>query len=157
MAKYFIDTEFIEKPCTIQLISIGIKCEDGREYYAISSEFNDQDADNWVVCNVIPKLEEDIVRKPLHTIREELLVFVKDNPEFWGYYADYDWVVFCWLFGRMVDLPNGWPMYCKDLKQLADETGKLRFDCPNSPNGEHNALCDAKWNEDFYNYLIKID
>ena len=57
--KYFIDTEFIEgkqrlrktwfealttvkkltEP-TIDLISIGIVAEDGREYYAISKDFN---------------------------------------------------------------------------------------------------------------------
>ena len=48
--KYFIDTEFLEgaqkgwfgkitKP-TIDLISVGIVCEDGREYYAISKDFN---------------------------------------------------------------------------------------------------------------------
>ncbi|WP_428743140.1 hypothetical protein [Tenacibaculum sp.] len=43
------------------------------------------------------------------------------KPEFYAYYADYDWVLFCWLFGRMVDLPNGFPMYCKDLKQMLDE------------------------------------
>ena len=47
--KYFLDTEFLEgtqksffgktKP-TIDLISIGIVSEDGREYYAISKDFN---------------------------------------------------------------------------------------------------------------------
>lgn len=42
------------------------------------------------------------------------------TPEFYAYYADYDWVVFCWLFGRMIDLPKGFPMYCKDLKQELD-------------------------------------
>ena len=53
--KYFIDTEFIEgfkKPLFgksrhfIDLISIGIKCEDGREYYAISKDFNLKEAWN---------------------------------------------------------------------------------------------------------------
>jgi hypothetical protein len=40
--------------------------------------------------------------------------------EFYGYYADYDWVGFCWLFGKMNDLPKNFPMYCKDLKQILD-------------------------------------
>ena len=39
------------------------------------------------------------------------------NIEFYGYYADYDWVVFCWLFGLMIDLPKGFPWYCNDLWQ----------------------------------------
>ena len=36
--KYWIDTEFIERPCTIDLISAGLVAEDGREFYAESSE-----------------------------------------------------------------------------------------------------------------------
>jgi hypothetical protein len=43
------------------------------------------------------------------------------NVEFYAYYADYDWVAFCWLFGKMMDLPTGFPMYCFDLKQILDE------------------------------------
>jgi hypothetical protein len=75
------------------------------------------------------------------------------NPEFYGYYADYDWVVFCWLFGRMLDLPKGFPMYCKDLKQMMDEKklgkGWTIENCPKSLN-EHNALADAKWNFELF-------
>lgn len=36
--KYFFDTEFHEDGRTIDLISIGIVAEDGREYYAINRE-----------------------------------------------------------------------------------------------------------------------
>ncbi len=42
-------------------------------------------------------------------------------PQFYAYYADYDWVVFCWIFGRMMDLPEGFPMYCRDLQQIKDD------------------------------------
>lgn len=159
--KYFIDTEFIEgfhKPLFgkrrhfIDLISIGIIAEDGRTYYAISTEFNPKDASPWVKDNVILKLPEkyaDFYDSP--RIRQEAMlwksnqhiaddikefVFDKqinldkdnvkfDNPEFYAYYADYDWVVFCSLFGTMMDLPMGLPMYCKDLKQMMDETASL--------------------------------
>jgi hypothetical protein len=44
-----------------------------------------------------------------------------EAPEFYAYYADYDWVAFCSLFGSMIQLPKGFPMYCKDLKQTLDE------------------------------------
>ena len=40
MARFFIDTEFVEDGKTIDLISIGIVCEDGREFYAVSTEFD---------------------------------------------------------------------------------------------------------------------
>lgn len=74
-------------------------------------------------------------------------------PSFYGYYSDYDWVVFCQLFGRMIDLPEGFPMYCLDLKQEMK-----RLNAPDSikpENGnEHNALADAKWNKLLHERLI---
>lgn len=42
------------------------------------------------------------------------------QPKFWGFYGDYDWVVFCSLFGKMINLPSGFPMYLRDLKQALD-------------------------------------
>lgn len=51
---------------------------------------------------------------------------LQNHPiEFYAYYADYDWTVFCWLFGRMIDLPPDFPMYCIDLKQILDERASL--------------------------------
>lgn len=166
--KYFLDTEFIEYPCTIDLVSVGIVCEDGREFYAESTEFDDSVASQWVLDNVIAKLwskdpsggkfEEweknggfggwhDRVR-----IKDDILEFVGgDIPEFWGYYADYDWVVFCWLFGSMMHLPEGWPMYCRDIKQLAKSLGNP--DLPKQEQGEHLALHDARWNKKAYEFL----
>ena len=48
--KYYLDTEFHEYKKngidTIELISIGIVAEDGREYYAISKDFNLKEAWN---------------------------------------------------------------------------------------------------------------
>jgi len=75
------------------------------------------------------------------------------EPEFWGYYADYDWVVFCWLFGAMADLPDGFPMYCRDIKQLADALGNPAL--PNQGETEHNALADARWNRKAWEFLAK--
>lgn len=36
--KFFLDTEFYEDGSTIDLISIGVVTEDGREFYAVSQE-----------------------------------------------------------------------------------------------------------------------
>lgn len=49
-----------------------------------------------------------------------------NKPVFYGYYSDYDWVVFCWLFGSMMNLPKGFPMYCIDLKQDLDRIANSR-------------------------------
>jgi hypothetical protein len=273
--KYFIDTEFIEgkqrlrktwlealtatkkltEP-TIDLISIGIVAEDGREYYAISKDFNlseawfrydiktmtnlpgDSDTNKmkvyWLRDNVLKPIWEDIWREYVHyglnefynsdftlsnfkkiikafgKSNKEIAQGVKEfcspkvgygrtigsrepnlglpsvqseygskiknergNPEFYGYYADYDWVVFCWLFGNMMDLPSGFPMYCKDLKQMLDsainntpkygnytfeESTKIIKNYSNYPKqtNEHNALADARWNFELYKFLKQL-
>lgn len=158
--RYFIDTEFIEtggaRHPTIDLISIGIVCEDGREYYVISNEFDEFTASPWVVENVIEKLPMRVapVWASRAAIRQGILDFIEGEPEFWGYYADYDWVVFCWIFGNMIDLPKGWPKYCRDLKQMADMCGGVKFPQPDKSK-EHNALDDARWNRDMFAYLIE--
>ena len=169
--KYFYDTEFIEDGTTIDLISIGIVAEDGRTYYAISTEFNAKKADDWVKENVLSKLppmkvdlsdptispnikEQSMSWKSLEQIRKDIIAFVgEDKPELWAYYADYDHVVLCQLFGRMIDLPDNFPMYTRDIKQLCDSVGNPRL--PEQGKGEHNALADAKWNMQAYNFLQK--
>jgi hypothetical protein len=252
--KYFIDTEFHEyqkknlldilmsnKPVdTIELISIGVVAEDGREYYAISKDFDIKAAWNneWLRDNVLKNLFnndkyqhyseivylQEFTRLINHfgksnkQIAEEIKDFVsyKDQldlkngltirnkmtsearstyegriellkrenrlPQFYGFYSDYDWVVFCWLFGRMIDLPKGFPMYCIDLKQelenkiteAYDKTGDGRIyfgsnkdqfiygheikTHPNYPTqtNEYNALSDARWNYELYKLLKSI-
>ena len=261
---YYIDTEFLEgtqkenfpislfrknTPPTIDLISIGIVSEEGREYYAISKDFNLEEAWNrydlkentyrvgfsyetkieiekvyWIRENVLKPIWEDylknqqsIYEKTYHweltsefsyrtmktiirwigktnkQIAEEIISFttqarwqdnpngkfnvgtdlsnevskkdlVWDKPKLYAYYADYDWVAFCWLFGKMMDLPNGFPMYCRDLKQILDEKELARQDGPDmaklrdlptypKQENEHNALDDARWNKKLHEFL----
>lgn len=284
--KYFLDTEFLEgpqqekfpislfrkqTPNTIDLISIGIVAEDGREFYAISKDFNLDEAWNrydleqqsgdmrnvfpngrkvyWIRENVLKPiwrelffkadLDNDIYSnkqadkffedvnsggydhyfsfKSLKSLinkygksNKEIAFRIKmftrkakfqenesgrfnmgsdssekitkgdiiwDNPEFYAYFADYDWVVFCWLFGKMMNLPTGFPMYCKDLKQMMDDcikkswkdvedstwghTGTNLNQLKNHPDypkqeNEHNALADARWNKKLYDFLKTI-
>lgn len=126
--KYFLDTEFIESGPNepVYLISIGIVCEDGREFYAELNGVDLSKANDWVKENVIPHLWSQQIDKSKANewskagstggllyradIARELKYFVGDdpNPEFWAYYADYDWVVFCQIFGTMMDLPKGY-------------------------------------------------
>jgi hypothetical protein len=152
--KYFLDTEFIERGSTypVSLISIGIICEDGRTFYAVSSEFHPADASDWVKDNVLPHIE-GVKRSSLSEIARNILIFIGDvNPEFWGYYCDYDWVVFCQIFGTMMDLPKGWPMYCRDIKQLCGDKGNPKL--PPQDGTEHDALMDAQWNKLAYEFLV---
>ncbi len=151
--KYFFDTEFIEKPCTIDLISIGIVSEDGRELYLESSDVDLSNVDPWIEKNVLTHLNNQGI--PKTEIRDKVLAFIGDDPkpELWAYYADYDWVVFCWLFGRMIDLPKHFPMFCRDLKQVIEEHDIPKSKLPPQPINAHNALADAIWLKDAYESL----
>lgn len=249
--RYFIDTEFQEgfhKPIFgkrrhfIDLISIAIVAEDGREYYAISKDFDIEKAWNsydlleantnvnhslneqrvyWLRENVLKPIIKDfwinkhqlsnlhhigpgltlsnlkrwikLYGKTNDQIQRDIRAFVyaeamvghdglsssdfwisamieegKFKPEFYAYYADYDWVLFCSLFGRMIDLPVGFPMYCRDIKQLQDEvddyykvqgidySAKENSDYPFQVEGEHNAFMDARWNKNLFDFLSKV-
>jgi len=260
--KYFIDFEFLEgdvpvkifglnvpkwliKPNnTIQPISVGICSSDGREYYAISKDFNLKEAWNkydlkessvkdligggvytqkeyWIRENVLKPIFYELINKDINfhnydnlftykyfkelinkygktnkQIAEEIEEFCKEKnrnyynlpkgqgyrtigekgeevyqntkfcskPEFYGYYSAYDHVVLCWLFGKMIDLPNGFPMYTIDLKQEMDRIQKFHIDrykmgnlksfaqYPKQTN-EHSAIHDARWNKKLYTFL----
>src|SRR5712675_2913217 len=54
--RYFFDTEFYEDGKTIDLISIGIVAEDGREFYAVSQDAQLHRVSDWVRSNVLPRL-----------------------------------------------------------------------------------------------------
>lgn len=153
--RYWFDTEFIEDGKTIDLISIGIVSEDGREFYAESNECDLSKASPWVKENVIQHLihgHDGLVHMSRKAIANAVASFCGERPEIWAYYADYDWVAMCQLFGTMMDLPKKWPMYCRDVKQLCDALGNPKL--PEQGKGEHNALADARWTKLAWEFLI---
>lgn len=162
--RYWFDTEFIDDGKTIDLISIGIVAEDGRELYLLNYDCDHSKASDWVKENVLVNLPEKspdnyAYANEIHgkykgqiALQQSIIKFcnpkLHGKPEFWAYYADYDWVVFCQLFGTMMDLPDGFPMYCLDLKQ---EMGDIEV--PKQTVGEHNALEDARWVKTTWKYI----
>lgn len=161
--KYALDTEFIEDGKTIDLLSIGIVAQDGRELYLQSRECDRSKANSWVRENVLPNLEHlDCGRekslsvcklaapcpwRQRFAIAASLIEFCDreehGKPEFWTYYGDYDWVAVCQLFGTMTDLPKGWPMLAYDLRQMLDFQGHSDITQPDDM--PHHALSDARW------------
>lgn len=170
--RFFFDTEFIEDGRTIDLVSIGVVSEDGREYYAQHIEFTPSKASQWVKDNVLSLLRRCNRAWDLQTeilahkgtgkcspscpwrsraeIGRELVAFCGRSPEFWADHAAYDWVALCRVFGTMMDLPTNWPMFCRDVQQTRDElvrrlgvAGVVAWPSRHySP--EHHALQDAK-------------
>ncbi|MDQ0377946.1 3'-5' exoribonuclease domain-containing protein [Amycolatopsis thermophila] len=183
--RYFYDTEFLEDGRTIELISIGIVCEDGREYYAVNRDFRWKriagrrwwapwrivTRNQWLADNVVPslpRLHGDAIlhcagRGPLGRLDwqapemrrraaialqvRDFLLAGGDEPELWAYYGAYDHVALCQLFGTMMQLPDGMPMFTHELMQLWEQAGR-----PEKPSqqDEHNALADARWNRALY-------
>lgn len=145
--RYFLDTEFIERgrALPLELISLGLVAEDGRELALINRLAHPDRSNTWVHEHVWPAIQADRTTERVmpSDLPERILEFLGDDPapEFWGYFADYDWVVFCQLFGDMSQLPTGWPFYCRDLKQLIDERGLAI----SQDDSDHTAIGDARW------------
>ena len=156
--KFFLDTEFVENGKTIDLISIGMVTLSGAEFYKVSTEARLDLASPWVREHVLPSLPSysDKAWMDRDNIRRNLESFVTnwgdgEKNEFWGYYADYDWVALCQLFGTMMDLPKRFPRFCMDLKQYSVMCGNPEH--PKQESGAHNALEDARWNRKLYTFL----
>lgn len=165
--KYWIDLEFIEDGKTIDILSVAVVCEDGRYAYYENAEAELDKASDWVKENVIPHLFGKDVAKwatlgshwggygSLGWISRCLLGFCDPaaygKPEFWGYYSSYDWVAICQMYGPMIAKPDGWPMYCMDIKQLAVSLGNPEL--PKQSTTEHHALADARWNKEAWEFL----
>ncbi len=141
--RIWFDTEFYEDGHSISLISIGMVREDGATFYGetdLAPEVASQS--DWLRENVKPHLRGGATEMSRGALRRAILAFAGEKPEFWAYYASYDWVVLCQLFGRMIDLPKGWPMFVRDVQQWRSELGNP--DMPAQEN-EHDALADALW------------
>jgi hypothetical protein len=162
MTRYFIDTEFNEGDDQVELISIAIVSDSGRELYLVSSEIEPAKCNPWIQTNVLPSHilwhgVPESSRAGLICTKEEMKKRIEEfvssypRPEFWGFYADYDWYLLTRLWGTFLRLPKKFPRLCLDIKQTAIEMGVSRLPEPFSP--QHNALADAKWTKHAYRYL----
>jgi hypothetical protein len=147
--RFFYDCEFIEDGRTIDLVSIGVVGEDGREFYAVSTEFDPSKAIDWVRRNVLDKLPSpaDPAWRSLTEIRADLLAFLLEpgTPvELWAWMAAYDHVALCQLWGDMRSLPRPLPRFTHELRQRWEDVGSPAL--PPQPADQHDALADARHN-----------
>lgn len=174
----YYDFEFLESGHTSPLvpISLGMTRDDGAEFYAV---FKDEAVislaleNPWLRGNVIPFLPVTVTEKhytyptwlwgwnlehPDYASvlsRRDIMLRVREfvlehpDPQLWGWYSDYDHVLLAQLFGRMTDLPAGFPMYTNDLRQES-----RHHDLPAMPDAkEHSALSDAREIRWRYHYM----
>src|ERR1044071_2735150 len=147
--RYFYDCEFVEDGRLIDLVSIGVVDEYGREFYAVSTEFDDSGALPWVRRNVLDKLPSPADRawRSRERIRDDIHAFMTEpgeEIELWAWYAAYDHVVLAQLWGAMPALPRELPRFTKDLRQLWDDLGQPPL--PQAAAARHDALVDARHN-----------
>jgi hypothetical protein len=130
--------------------------DDGKLHTRISGH-------KWLMRNVIPHLPvvspphrdsntwtwaldtSSALVKPHWVIANEVRDFIQStpDPELWADYGAYDHVALCQLWGSMMHLPQGIPMWTHDLRQEAERLGVT--DLPPMPGArEHNALYDAR-------------
>lgn len=172
---HFYDTEFIDHGARLplDLISLGIVSETGAEYYAVSSEF-DQDAalaSDFHVAYVLPHLPSITVngkwtldlRSELVKSRAQIATEVWDfltnyqteSPRLWAWYDAHDFLALTQLWGPLHALPDLLPMNGLDLKQEYDRQGMAEK--PPTDASEHNALADARWNRELAYWLGIIE
>lgn len=162
------DTEFIEDRSTIDLISIGMVDDAGHEFYAVNRDapWKRISKHAWLPTNVVPHLPRlhgdarmfaprrnycaidwthpNVLSK--ERIRDGVQRFLLSRyepvTELWADFAAYDHVVLAQLFGTMMDLPDGVPMFTHELQQLWEDSGR-----PAKPGqtDEHDALADARY------------
>jgi hypothetical protein len=167
--RYFYDTEFIEDGRTIDLISIGIVADDGRELYLVNEDAPWQRIrrHEWLMANVVPELPQphgdwrnhmpkswlidfyNAAVKPRAVITEQVERFLLGDDletytdlELWADYGAYDHVALCQLFGPMIALPPGIPMFTHDLQHALRRAGNPPM--PQQKTGLHHALADAR-------------
>lgn len=150
--KIWFDTEFIENGRTIDLISIGMVREDGATLYYENLDCCWHAASDWVRNNVFPYLDVQKHGATRRTMASIIRDFAGPSPEFIAYYADYDWVVLCQLYGTMMDLPDGWPKFCIDLQQERVMRGVTQL--PEQTTTEHHALADALWTRQAWEHVM---
>lgn len=173
----YFDCEFNEDGKTIDLISIGLVRADGTSYYGINANFDWYKAtgNEWLAEHVLPHLP--LVKTevtPFHTetlldykhkdvrfksqLAFEVGEFIRRTPDpvLWAYYGAYDHVALAQLWGPMINLPAGVPMYTNDIMQKMESMGIEKSSLPKQTANEHNALHDALHNKAMYEYLDRI-
>jgi hypothetical protein len=166
--RVFYDTEFLERgpEHPIELISIGMVAEDGRELYAVNADLPEERVrtHDWLSEHVWPHLplaESDGAARdgsasrldlghpdvrPRARIARLVAEFLgrTPEPELWAWYGAYDHVVLTQLWRTMVEMPDHVPKWTNDLRQEARRLGDPVL--PRQPGGEHHALADARHN-----------
>jgi hypothetical protein len=163
--KLFFDTEFTGLHKDTSLISIGMVSDNGKEFYAELTDYNDNQVDDWIKEHVI----KNLMFEGLEPFKQELgaLTYVKGDTweveraltswllqfktvELWSDCHHYDVVLFQNIFGGAFSVPEN--VYyipydiCTVFKMFGLDPDVSREAFIDEPihGRKHNALYDAK-------------
>jgi len=182
--KIFFDLEFSGLHKLTTAVSIGLVAEDGREFYAEFTDYDEHQIDEWLHKNIMSKLilngysfeqHYDPEAETVHvkgdteliknTLTEWLEPYKEDGIEMWGDCLAYDWVLFIGIFGNAFDIPSHiyyLPMdICTALKLCGEDPDINREeyaygkdDLEGAEKDKHNALADARTQMEVYKKLF---
>lgn len=133
MTRIFFDTEFTGLKKDTDLISIGLVSEDGKEFYAEFTDFDESKIDDmqWIKTNVLDNTityggvdptqiiidEDNFVQGTKEEIAKQLMLWLNqfDTIEMISDVCHYDYVLFIDIFGSAFDLPEKIPACCHDI------------------------------------------
>ncbi len=180
--KIFFDTEFTGLHQKTTLISMGYVADNGREFYAEFTDYDESQIDDWLRENVIANLiyhdaNDQSYTDGAHTgragrkayIAQELELwfasFGVDRFEMWSDCLAYDWVLFCDLWDHAFNIPKSIFYMPFDIATLMKVNGidpdmsreEFVFYSPSGdvPENKHNSLWGAKVSKACYHKLIQ--
>lgn len=164
--KLFLDTEFTQLDQAAKLLSIGLVSEEGHTFYAEVEGIDYEKLRDWLKENVIPGFrfrdvyqsnpELDFDHHAMKGSKAQIAYRLGtwlgqwEEVQIWTDCGDYDWVLFCELWGGSTSLPMNVSYLHGDLVTLLWMVG-VDLDCNRrefidllTVPTPHNALQDAK-------------
>jgi 3' exoribonuclease, RNase T-like len=106
----------------------------------------------WVIAN---EIREYFLNRLDHGMHDPEMDDEGD-VELWANYGAYDHVRLMWLWGPMIARPKHLPMFTHDIQQLRRSLRVPYGDMPKQESAKHDALADARHNQQMWNYLNRV-
>jgi hypothetical protein len=103
----------------------------------------------WVIAN---EVRNYFLNRLDHGMHDDEMDDVGD-VELWANYGAYDHVGLMQLWGPMMARPKHLPMFTHDLQHFAHDIGVSWADLPKQEAAKHDALADARHNQDVWVFL----
>jgi hypothetical protein len=92
-----------------------------------------------------------------NAVRDFILGGRTEEVELWGWYSAYDHVCMAQLFGTMMELPEGFPMLTRDLKQRQDRFQLPDEQLPGYATKSHDPLAEVRLMRDWDQHMDELE